>query len=143
MHDTRLRGGSGMQIVGLELIGRNAFQHEGDERDIMLPCQFRVHVAELPGVARSVVGRQLHADQQHFRVRFFYPGNDPVEIFSALADGRTAQAVVGAQFEYDHCRPVLLQCLADTPQSAGSRFATDACIDYFELRTVFFQFMLQ
>ena len=132
-----------MQVVGLELFGRNTLEQEGNQRDVVFFCQLGIKRAEAPGVVWPVVGRQLDAKQQDLCTCIQRLSDQRGKIALCGLDGRTAQPIVRAQFDDDDLGPMLLQRLADAAQPAGSRLSADAGIHNLKLRMVFLQFLPQ
>jgi hypothetical protein len=81
------------------------------------------------GVFGSVVGRQLHAEQQHARPAFLSLLDDAAEVLLHLRDRQAAQAVVRAQLHDEHGGLVLLQGLPDARSAAAAGIARDARVD--------------
>lgn len=103
-----------MEIISLELLWRDALQHEWNHCGPVALRQFRVEQAELSGVGRPIVGRELDTEQQYFAARQFYLANDLAQITFDFGDGGTAQPVVRTQFQHHHSGSVLLQQTADS-----------------------------
>ena len=60
-----------------------------------------------------------------------------------FGEGRTAQAIIGTEFDYDDRRMVLKQSGCDALASTGGGFSADAGIDDLILRMAVLQFLLQ
>ncbi len=83
----------------------NPSSRNGAKAKVIAPRQFDEDGAKALRVAGSVVGRQLHADQQHARLVRAAPINHRLQVGLHRVDAQAAQAVVGAQFDDgDHGR---------------------------------------
>ena len=77
------------------------FQQEGYIRQVVTLRDIREHLTEIGRVARSVVGRQAHADEQDLRARVLRHPDHFFQVAARFRDWQAAQAIVRAELQYD------------------------------------------
>ncbi len=132
-----------MQIVRLELVCSNTFKHEREQYNMVFFGKAWKHPVKLCSVGFAVIGWHPHAEQQYLGTCRLALPYDVVQIGLDHRDGRSAQAVIGAQFKNDDGGMMLAQCLGYALAAAGGCLAADAGVDNLVLRTGALQFLLQ
>src|ERR1700722_1627357 len=77
-------------------------QQEWHERQVVLFCDFGIHVRELGRVTRTIVRRYADPDEQHARAGRLGELHHFREIFLRGGKRQAAQAIVRADFENHH-----------------------------------------
>ena len=102
-----------------------------------------IEIAELFDICFTVIGRQLHADQQHFCAGALRLFDDLAEIGLDILDRSAAQSVICAELHNYDSREVLFQCLGDALPTACGGLAADTGIHDAEYGLGAPQFLLQ
>src|ERR1700722_18085500 len=124
--------GARMQAICLHEIGiqGNPFEQERHERQVIFLCYIREHLAEVRRIARAVVGRQAHADEQDLRACALCHGDHLFQVGARFSDWQATQAIIRAELEYDDCWLMQLERARQSLQPSAGGFATHTGIDY-------------
>ena len=130
-----------MEAVGLEQVPLfcHARQEEGDQGEVVRGGQLQIDLMELLSEGGAVIGRQAHADQQYFRRALLRGTDDSLEIGPHLRDGKAAQTVVCAQFQYEDVGMMTVQKCGNAAAAARGGFTADAGIDQTAVGTLLAQ----
>jgi hypothetical protein len=120
-----------MDAVGLVELGdaADSGEQERHQGDVQLARQARVDGGEAAGVVGAVVGRDLHAHQQHAGAGGAGAAHDLAQVALDLLGRLGAQAVVGAELDDDDGGP-LRQDPAQAAQPAGAGVAGHAGVEH-------------
>ena len=88
-----------------------------------------VHLMEIGRVARSIIGRHTHADEEYLRPRCTRRVDHLFQIGARLGNRQAAQSIVCTELEDDERRFVQLQGAGQSLHSTAGSFATHAGID--------------
>ena len=128
----RLGVGVGVQAVGLEHfpVCGETFEKEGNQGGSVLLGQLRKELAELSRILHAVVGGKLHAYQHCPGPSGAAGFEHGLQVGAGGAQGQTPQAVISAQLDHHHRRPVGLQGGGDAVGASLGGFAADAGVDH-------------
>src|SRR5262245_56211341 len=121
-----------MNAVELEEFPFLAKPVEQERYPPQLPAAGNVaeYLLELAGVVHAEVGRQADADQEHRRLARQAGIHDGFEVGTHGIQGRSTQAVVGAELDDDQRRAVRFERAIDPTASPGRGFPADTGVDY-------------
>ncbi len=105
------------------------------QRDFFLGGDVAVYLGEGLGVARAVVGWQLHAEQQHLRPTGAGAVDHRCKVLLQLRWQHSAQAVVAAQLEDYQLRFMLCKQRRQARLASGTGVAADGCVDHLIVET--------
>ena len=120
----------------------DTLQQEWDERHPVFAREVLIHLTKSAGVRFPVVGRGLHADEQHGNAALLRAVDDALEVLFHLRGRQPAKAVVGAEGQDQHLY-VAFERPGCAPRSVGCRVTRDTCVDDLQIVPGVFQFPLQ
>ena len=91
-------------------------------------CKIGIYLRKFFGVAPSVVGRHLHAQQQNLGACLLRCLHHGPEVLARSRQGQATQRIVSAQFNDHHLGLVLAQQSGQASAAARRRVSTDAGI---------------
>ncbi len=114
-----------MNAIALELrqVLAESREHVPHDGHAARPRDVGEESVERARVSGSVIGRHLHADDQHLRPRALRRRNHGVEILARRLQISAAQRVIAAELEDDDRRPMLAQQPGQARAAARRRVA--------------------
>ncbi|MNX62154.1 hypothetical protein D3C86_931070 [compost metagenome] len=113
----------------------HAVEEKRHQRDLFLIGQVAVDLGERLGVTRTIIGWQLHAEQQHLGTAGPGAVDHRSKILLQLSWQHPAQAVIAAQLEDHQFRFMLCKQRGQARLASGTGVATDGRIDHFVVET--------
>ena len=122
----------GMQAIGLKgvVLCCNGLKQKRQAGNFFMHCDVSKAACELRCIVESVVGWQLHADQQNARFGFLCCVDHGEQVAAHGLQWQATQTVIGAKCDDDYGRMMFTQGLWKAGQTTGSGFAADTGIDY-------------
>ena len=120
----------------------DTLQQEWDERYLVFAREVLIHLTKSAGVRFPVVGRSLHADEQHGNAALFCAVDNALKVLFHLRGRQPAKAVVGAEGQDQHPH-VAFKRPGCAPRSVGGRVTRDTRVDDLQIVPGVFQFPLQ
>ncbi len=138
----------GMDAIGLEPtlgIGHvgNAFEEEGYQTRFVLLCHLGEGVGKARAVIGPVIGRHLHAQQQHLGASALAGLNHGLQVTARHLQRQATQGIVATEFNHHHGGLVLGEQHRQPGAPARRGVAADAGIDHAPGGPLFLQFLTQ
>ena len=121
-----------MDSVRLEhrIVVGETLEEERHQRRLARLRHLAVSLGEASDVRGAVIGRQLHADQQHARSRLLRAHRHRIEVGAHGIETASAQAVVAAELDDRDRRMMRVEKRREAGASACRRVAADARVDH-------------
>ena len=133
-----MRRGSGMDAIGLKHIAvvREALEHKGNQRNILLSGDFGKQAFETPCVHRPIVGGNTHSGDHDFGAFLAAGLHNRDKIAPGFFKGITAQAVIAAKRNHYDSGSIFLKSVCNAIAAAERGFTADTGIYHLVIELV-------
>jgi putative ABC transport system ATP-binding protein len=140
-----LRGDRRVQPISLHQLrmATNAFKEKRHQRHLFLLRHVTEYLGERIDITFTVIGRNLHAQQQHLRAAVLGLLDHRSKILLQLRRRLSAQAIVATQLDNHHVRLMLCKRRGQPCQASGAGITADGGVDHFIVETLLLEPLLQ